>query len=55
MTLAVETDDNATVVITHLVRDTHLNVYESWLQEIGTVARSYPGHLGALIIRPRCQ
>jgi antibiotic biosynthesis monooxygenase (ABM) superfamily enzyme len=52
MTLAVETDDNATVVITHLVRDTHLNVYENWLQEIGTVARSYPGHLGALIIRP---
>lgn len=52
MTLAVETDENATVVITHRVRDTHLDDYENWLQEIGSVAKSYPGHLGAMIIRP---
>ena len=52
MTIALEMDDNATVVITHRVRDSHQNDYESWLKEIGVVARSYPGHLGALIIRP---
>ena len=52
MSIAVETDENATVVITHHVRATHESDYENWLQEIVPVASSQPGHLGAMIIRP---
>ena len=40
MSIAVETDENATVVITHHVRATHESDYENWLQEIVPVASS---------------
>ncbi len=52
MTDALLDDQNATVVITHHVREDHQDDYENWLKEIGLVARSYPGHLSAMIIRP---
>jgi antibiotic biosynthesis monooxygenase (ABM) superfamily enzyme len=52
MSIAVATDENATVVITHNVRPTHENDYENWLREIVPVASAQPGHLGAMVIRP---
>ena len=52
MPLVTETDQNATVVITHHVRETHEQDYENWLQEIIPVAKSHAGHLGAMVIRP---
>jgi len=52
MTLSMEPEQNATVVITHRVLETHQDDYENWLKEIVPVAKSYPGHLGAMIIRP---
>lgn len=42
----------ATVVITHRVQAEHQAEYEDWMNEIGPVCRSYPGHLDWQIIRP---
>ncbi|MEO8325731.1 MAG: antibiotic biosynthesis monooxygenase [Nitrospirota bacterium] len=42
----------ATAVITHRVRDGQQAGYEVWLNEIGPLSRSYPGHLDLQIIRP---
>jgi uncharacterized protein len=42
----------ATAVITHRVRDGQQEGYEDWLNEIGPLCRSYPGHLDLQIIRP---
>jgi antibiotic biosynthesis monooxygenase (ABM) superfamily enzyme len=52
MTDSPEADQSATVVITHHVLDAHHDDYEHWLKEIGSIAKSYPGHLGVMIIRP---
>jgi antibiotic biosynthesis monooxygenase (ABM) superfamily enzyme len=52
MTDSLEADQSATVVITHHVLDVHHDAYENWLKEIGSIAKSYPGHLGVMIIRP---
>lgn len=52
MTFPTESDQNATVVITHRVLDERQDDYEHWLQEIMPVAKSYPGHLGVIIVRP---
>jgi len=45
-------EQGATVVITHRVREGQQDQYESWLNEIGPLCRSYPGHLDWQIIRP---
>jgi uncharacterized protein len=45
-------DHGATVVITHRIREGASTAYEDWLQEIGPVCRSFPGHLDWQIIRP---
>ncbi|MDT3777542.1 antibiotic biosynthesis monooxygenase [Nitrospira sp. MA-1] len=42
----------ATGVITHRVRDGQQEGYDAWLNEIGPLCRSYPGHLDLQIIRP---
>ncbi|HBP89447.1 MAG TPA: hypothetical protein PKK23_09560 [Nitrospirales bacterium] len=42
----------ATAVITHRVRDDQQEGYDAWLNEIGPLCRSYPGHLDLQIIRP---
>jgi uncharacterized protein len=42
----------ATAVITHRVRDGQKEGYDAWLNEIGPLCRSYPGHLDLQIIRP---
>ena len=42
----------ATAVITHRVRDGQQEGYDAWLNEIGPLCRSYPGHLDLQIIRP---
>ena len=42
----------ATAVITHRVRDGQQEGYDDWLNEIGPLCRSYPGHLDLQIIRP---
>ncbi len=42
----------ATAVITHRVRDGQQEGYDTWLNEIGPLCRSYPGHLDLQIIRP---
>ena len=42
----------ATAVITHRVRDGQQAGYDAWLNEIGPLCRSYPGHLDLQIIRP---
>ena len=41
-----------TAVITHRVAPERLAQYEQWLDEIVPVAERYPGHMGAVIIRP---
>lgn len=46
------TMQGATVVITHRVREGQQAGYESWLNEIGPVCRSWPGHLDWHIVRP---
>ena len=46
------TEQGATAVITHRVCNGQQDSYESWLNEIGPVCRSYPGHLDLQIIRP---
>lgn len=40
------------MVITHRIREGASAAYEAWLQQIGPVCRSYPGHLDWQIIRP---
>lgn len=52
MTSTFDTEQTATVVISHHVRDDAENHYETWLSEIIPVAKSYPGHLGVSIVRP---
>lgn len=44
--------ENATVVITHMVSEAHKASYEKWLDEIVPVCKTYPGHLGVIVIRP---
>ena len=39
-------------MITHRVRDGQQEGYDDWLNEIGPLCRSYPGHLDLQIIRP---
>ncbi|MGB5998068.1 MAG: antibiotic biosynthesis monooxygenase [Marinomonas sp.] len=45
-------DRSATVVITHRVSENQQTDYEQWLSEIIPLSKSYPGHLGAQVIRP---
>jgi uncharacterized protein len=47
-----KTDDGATVVITHRVRDGQHAEYEKWLNEIGPKCRASAGFLDWQIIRP---
>jgi len=46
------TENGATVVITHRVRDGKQRDYERWLEEIGPLCRNSPGHLDWQILRP---
>jgi antibiotic biosynthesis monooxygenase (ABM) superfamily enzyme len=46
------TEDGATVVITHRVRQGQEAAYEEWLSEIGPVSRASPGQLDWQIVRP---
>ena len=46
------TENGATVVITHRVRDGKQRDYERWLEEIGPLCRTSPGHLDWQILRP---
>jgi len=52
MTFTLDTEQTATVVISHHVRDDAKLDYEAWLNEIIPVAKSYPGHLGVSIVHP---
>lgn len=45
-------DQGATVVITHRVREGHHAAYEDWLNEIRPLCRRSPGHLDWQIVRP---
>ena len=47
-----DTDDGATVVITHRLRENTQEKYESWLKEIGPICSASPGYLDLHIIRP---
>ncbi len=47
-----EHEPNASAVITHHVKDAHTEHYENWLGEIVPLCKTYPGHLGVLVIRP---
>jgi hypothetical protein len=42
----------ATVIVTHHVRDAREKDYQVWLNEIGSVCKTYPGFLDLQIIRP---
>lgn len=42
----------ASVVISHHIIDGKQLEYEEWLEEIGPLCRSYPGHIDWQIIRP---
>lgn len=48
-------EDSATVVITHRVGAGNRAAYEAWLAEIIPVCKSYPGHLGVIVIRPHSE
>jgi antibiotic biosynthesis monooxygenase (ABM) superfamily enzyme len=52
MTLTINNELNATVVITHQVNGENQRDYQKWLDEIVPIAKSYPGHLGVVIIKP---
>ncbi len=45
-------EKGATGVISHHVREGKQAGYEAWLDEIGAVCKSYPGHLDLQIVRP---
>ncbi|MEZ4452951.1 MAG: hypothetical protein R3B09_26060 [Nannocystaceae bacterium] len=42
----------ATAVITHRIREGQREAYDRWLEEIGPICRSFPGHVDWQIIRP---
>jgi hypothetical protein len=46
------TEEGATVVITHRVRDDKHADYERWLNEIAPLCKASPGHLDWHIVRP---
>jgi antibiotic biosynthesis monooxygenase (ABM) superfamily enzyme len=48
----VSTEQGATVVITHRVRDGQRAAYEEWLNEISPISRSFPGNLDWHLVRP---
>jgi len=45
-------DDGATVVITHRIRSDKHADYEQWLNEVGPLCRSFQGYLDWHIVRP---
>ena len=45
-------NQGATVVINHQIKDGKQNQYEKWLDEIGSICRSYVGNIDWQIIRP---
>jgi len=47
-----ETDEGATVVITHRVRNEKHADYEKWVEEIAPLCKAFPGHLDWHIVRP---
>ncbi len=52
MTFPMDIDQNATAVISHRLREGCLDLYEKWLDEIVPTCKTYPGHLGVIVIRP---
>ena len=50
--LGSHTQEGATAVISHHVKDGRESDYEHWLEEIIPACKSYPGHLGIQVIRP---
>ena len=52
MTTLSDSTQNATVVITHRVKDGCEESYQKWLDEIVPRSKTYPGHLGVMIVRP---
>ncbi len=52
MTFTLDTEQTATVVISHHIKDDAKLDYEAWLNEIIPVSKSYPGHLGVSIVHP---
>jgi antibiotic biosynthesis monooxygenase (ABM) superfamily enzyme len=47
-----ELQEGSTGIITHRVREGRHADYETWLNEIGAVCQTYPGHLDKQFIRP---
>lgn len=52
MTSISDTEQTATVVISHHVKEKYKNHYEEWLKEITPVSKSYAGHLGVGTVYP---
>ncbi len=48
----IDTEQTATVVISHHVKEDSKTNYEAWLKEIIPVSKRYPGHLGVGIVHP---
>ncbi len=48
----IATEQTATVVISHHVKEDSKTNYEAWLKEIIPVSKSYPGHMGVGIVHP---
>ena len=48
----IDTEQGATVVVTHRVREDKQLEYEQWLDEIRPLSESSPGHLDTHIVRP---
>ena len=45
-------DDSVTLMIKHQVQPDAAPRYETWLKEIASVGKRFPGHMGVSIIRP---
>lgn len=52
MTTSSDIAQNATVVISHRVREGLQGDYEKWLGEIVPVSKTYTGHVDVTVIRP---
>lgn len=52
MTPSLDSEQTASVVISHHVKDNFKDNYEAWLKEIIPISKSYPGHFGVSVVHP---
>jgi antibiotic biosynthesis monooxygenase (ABM) superfamily enzyme len=50
--ISVQLDGSVTIVVTRVVKPGRDRDYEAWLRGVVAVSATFPGHLGATVIRP---